>query len=151
MFADDNLKHDEKWQKVLQTSRKHSGKWRNCLLQAISPFPAVLSKESGLHTCKNQGLYGKGLNWYKLYFRPKEKFCKQIKGSSASKFPVQGKKTLQSLRCSICSYKFCFHRLYLVLATSIFPVSTMFFILSKDTVSVKFTFIICKCFQFGQV
>ena len=32
-----------KWQKVLQTSRKHCGKVRNCLLQAISPFPTVSS------------------------------------------------------------------------------------------------------------
>ena len=33
-----------KWQKVLQTGWKHCGKWRNCLLRAISPFPSVFSK-----------------------------------------------------------------------------------------------------------
>ena len=33
-----------KWQKVIQTGRKHSGKRRNCSLQAISPFPTVFSK-----------------------------------------------------------------------------------------------------------
>ena len=33
-----------KWQKVIQTGRKHYGKWRNCSLRAISPFPTVFSK-----------------------------------------------------------------------------------------------------------
>ena len=32
-----------KWKKVIQTGRKHCGKRRNCSLQAISPFPTVLS------------------------------------------------------------------------------------------------------------
>ena len=30
--------------KVLQMGRKHCGKRRNCLLQAISPFPTVFSE-----------------------------------------------------------------------------------------------------------
>ena len=34
-----------KWQKVLQTGRKHCGKRRNCSLRAISPFPTVFSKD----------------------------------------------------------------------------------------------------------
>ena len=34
-----------KWQKVLQTGRKHCGKRRNCLLRAISPFLTVFSKD----------------------------------------------------------------------------------------------------------
>ena len=33
-----------KWQKVIQTGRKHCGKRRNCSLRAISPFPLVFSK-----------------------------------------------------------------------------------------------------------
>ena len=33
-----------KWQKVIQMGRKHCGKWRNCSLRAISPFPTVFSK-----------------------------------------------------------------------------------------------------------
>ena len=33
----------QKWQKVIQTGRKHCGKRRNCSLQAISPFPTVFS------------------------------------------------------------------------------------------------------------
>ena len=33
-----------KWQKVIQTGRKHCEKRRNCSLRAISPFPAVFSK-----------------------------------------------------------------------------------------------------------
>ena len=44
-YADDSFELDEKWQKVLQMVRKHCGKRRNCLLQAISPFPTVFSKD----------------------------------------------------------------------------------------------------------
>ena len=33
-----------KWQKAIQTGRKHCGKRRNCSLRAISPFPTVFSK-----------------------------------------------------------------------------------------------------------
>ena len=33
-----------KWQKVIQTGRKHCGKRRNCSLRAISPFLTVFSK-----------------------------------------------------------------------------------------------------------
>ena len=33
-----------KWQEVIRTGRKLCGKRRNCLLQAISPFPTVFSK-----------------------------------------------------------------------------------------------------------
>ena len=33
-----------KWQKAIQTGRKHCGKKRNCSLRAISPFPTVFSK-----------------------------------------------------------------------------------------------------------
>ena len=33
-----------KWQKVIQTRRKHCGKRRNCSLRAISTFPTVFSK-----------------------------------------------------------------------------------------------------------
>ena len=33
-----------KWQRVIQTGRKHCGKRRNCSLRAISPFPTVFSK-----------------------------------------------------------------------------------------------------------
>ena len=34
----------QKWQKALQTGRKHCRKRRNCSLRAISPFPTVFSK-----------------------------------------------------------------------------------------------------------
>ena len=48
-FADDNFKFDENGRKlpkrkVTKTDRKHFGIRRNCLLQAISPFPTVFSK-----------------------------------------------------------------------------------------------------------
>ena len=53
-FADNNLKFEEKWQKVIQTGRKHCGKRKNCLLRAISPFPTVFSK----------GLFPRGVKRY---------------------------------------------------------------------------------------
>ena len=40
-----------KWQKIIQTGRKHCGKRRNGSLRAISPFPTVFSK----------GLFPKGV------------------------------------------------------------------------------------------
>ena len=33
-----------KWQKVIQTGRKHCGKRRNCSLRAISPFPQCFKR-----------------------------------------------------------------------------------------------------------
>ena len=59
-FADDNFKFDEKWQKVLQTGKKHHRKRRNFSLQAISLFPSVF-KRLVLPTRKNQGWFVKGL------------------------------------------------------------------------------------------
>ena len=50
-----------KWKKVLQMGRKHSGKRRKCSLWVIYPFLSVL-KSIVLQTCKNQGLFGKGLS-----------------------------------------------------------------------------------------
>ena len=45
-FADNNFKFDENGRKFFLTDRKHSGKRRNCLLRAISPFPTVFSKDT---------------------------------------------------------------------------------------------------------
>ena len=63
-LADNNFIFCKKCQKVLQKGRKHCGKRINCSLRAISPFLTVFTKE--LHTCKNQGLFGKGLNFYQM-------------------------------------------------------------------------------------
>ena len=49
--------------------RKHCGKRRNCSLRAISPFPHSVFKRLVLQTRKNQGLFGKGLN----YIEPQKK------------------------------------------------------------------------------
>ena len=49
-----------KWQKVLQMGRKHCGKKRNCLLQAISPFPTVFSKDLYWRHVKTRVCLGKG-------------------------------------------------------------------------------------------
>ena len=49
-----------KWQKVIQTVRKHCGKRRNCLLRAISPFPTVFSKDFYYRLVKTRACLGKG-------------------------------------------------------------------------------------------
>ena len=49
----------QKWQKVIQTGRKHCGKGRNCSLQAISPFPTVFS--TGLFPRHVKGCYCVGM------------------------------------------------------------------------------------------
>ena len=49
----------QKWQKVIQTGRKHCGKRRNCSLWAISPFPTVFSKglfPRGIRSCHYVGM-----------------------------------------------------------------------------------------------
>ena len=48
-----------KWQKVIQTGRKHCGKRRNCSLRAISPFPTVFSRgmcPRGIQRCHCVGM-----------------------------------------------------------------------------------------------
>ena len=52
--------------KVLQKSRKHCGKRRNCSLRAISSFPHNVFNRLVLQTRKNKGLFGKGLRWKNL-------------------------------------------------------------------------------------
>ena len=42
-----------KWQKTFQMGRKYCGKRRNCSLRAISPFPAVFSKDLNCRHVKN--------------------------------------------------------------------------------------------------
>ena len=51
----------QKWQKVIQTGRKHCGKRRNCSLQAISPFPTVFSKGLFPRGLQKASLCGNGL------------------------------------------------------------------------------------------
>ena len=49
-----------KWKQVIQTSRKHCGKRRNCLLRAISAFPTVF-KRLVFYGRQKVWLYGNGL------------------------------------------------------------------------------------------
>ena len=49
-----------KWQKILQTGRKHCGKRRNCSSRAISPFPTVFSKDLNSRHVKTRACLGKG-------------------------------------------------------------------------------------------
>ena len=62
----------------VDNNRKHCGKRRNCLLQAISPFPTVFSRLV-LQTCKKQVLFGKGLK------KPFETFVSKV---AFSPFPT---------------------------------------------------------------
>ena len=57
-FADDNLS----LMKIVESypkGRKHCEKRRNCLLQAISPFPMVFSKEFFCKHVKTRFFFGK--------------------------------------------------------------------------------------------
>ena len=49
-----------KWQKVIQTGRKHWGKRRNCSLRAISPFLTVFSKSLFPRGVKRRHCVGMG-------------------------------------------------------------------------------------------
>ena len=49
-----------KWQKVLQKGREHCRKRRNYSLRAISPFPAVFSKDLYCRQVKTRACLGKG-------------------------------------------------------------------------------------------
>ena len=46
--------------KVLQRERKHCGKWRNCSLQVISPFPTLFSKDLNFRHIKTRACLVKG-------------------------------------------------------------------------------------------
>ena len=48
-------------QKVLQMSRKHCGKQRNCSLRAISPFSTVFSKDLNCRHVKTRACLGEEL------------------------------------------------------------------------------------------
>ena len=58
------LKIWRKWQKVIQTGRKHCGKRRNCSLRAISPFSTVFSKGSFPRGIKRCHCVGMGEEYY---------------------------------------------------------------------------------------
>ena len=45
-FAGHNFIFDENGRKFIKKGKKHSGKGRNCLFRAFSPFPTVFSIES---------------------------------------------------------------------------------------------------------
>ena len=57
-----------KWQKVIQTGRKHCGKKINCSLRAISPFPSVFKRLVSQGRQK-VSLCGNGLIWTDLFIR----------------------------------------------------------------------------------
>ena len=62
-FADGNFDFDENGAKVLRKGRKRCGKRRNCSLRAISPFPAVFSKDLYCRHVKTRACLGKTTNF----------------------------------------------------------------------------------------
>ena len=60
-FGDDNFKFVENDRKLFKQVEKHSGKKRKCSLRAFLSFSHSVFKRLVLQTCKNQGLFGKGL------------------------------------------------------------------------------------------
>ena len=52
---------------------KHCGKRRNCSLRAISPFPAVFSKDLYCRHVKTKACLGKGLIFCRLGFTTQQK------------------------------------------------------------------------------
>ena len=67
-----------KWKKVLQTGRKHCGDFS---------FSHSVFKRLVLQTHKNQGLFGKGLNWPSLIFR---KYTSQARTQSIYSYKSEG-------------------------------------------------------------
>ena len=57
---DDNFKFDENDGKFPQMDRKQCGKSRNCSSRAISPFPAMFSKDLYCRHVKTRACLGKG-------------------------------------------------------------------------------------------
>ena len=51
----------QKWKKAIQMGWKHSGKRRNCLWGAISPFPSVFKRHVSLEGHQKVSLCGNGL------------------------------------------------------------------------------------------
>ena len=67
-FADDNVKFDEHGREFSKWVEKYYGKRRNCLLQAISPFPTVFSKDLYYKHVKTRACLGKGYKRSGCYF-----------------------------------------------------------------------------------
>ena len=59
-LADVNFKFDENGSKFSKRVENTVGKWTNCSLQAISPFPTVFSKDLYSRRVKTRACLGKG-------------------------------------------------------------------------------------------
>ena len=57
-YADYNFKFNLKWQKFFKSIENDVGKIINCLLQAISPFPTVFSKDLSCRNIKSRACLG---------------------------------------------------------------------------------------------
>ena len=64
-FADDNFESDENGRRFFKRVENY-GKRRNCSLRAISPFPAVFSKDLYCRHVKTRACLGKGWICYEL-------------------------------------------------------------------------------------
>ena len=66
--ADNNFKFYENDIKFSKRVEKHYGKRRNCSLRAISPFPAVFSKDLYCRHLKTRACLGKGYSVFPEIF-----------------------------------------------------------------------------------
>ena len=81
----------KKAKKNLQTGKKHCGKWRNCSLRAIHPFPTVFLKDLYSKHVKQQSLFGRGLTPYqttKFYTGSNRKDLRTTKKKLDSKIEI---------------------------------------------------------------
>ena len=66
-FAEDNFKFDESWKQFFKPLENNVGKGENSCYKQFLLFQHSFQKRLLLQTCKNQGLFGKGLRlllWY---------------------------------------------------------------------------------------
>ena len=100
--------------------RKHCGKRRNCLLQAISSFSNGAFQRLVLQTHENLGLFGKGLS---VWYTKQQILCfNDCTSKSFNPFPKQG---LVLRVCSISLLKTLWEKEKLLI-TRISPFPTMF-------------------------
>ena len=67
-FADDNFKFDENSRKFSKWVENTVEKGEITCYEQFLLFPTMFSKDLGLQTCKNQGLFGKGLRQWCMYY-----------------------------------------------------------------------------------
>ena len=123
-----------KWQKVIQTGRKHWGKRRNCLLRAIFTFSTVLSK----------GLFPRGIK--RCHWVGKGKILLETKFNP---FP---NKPWFLLVCSTSLLKTLWEKEKLLVTSNFsFSHSVFYPFWGLSSIFIKLKIVVCKLFLFGRV